>query len=101
MTFVVVAHWMNPLVWYAFARMRADHSALRRGVRSNVGATTDTFVYRMQDDFETVHVALNRGDLAFTVTSLPVGTYEDLLTGELVPTPVKIPARSARILIKQ
>ena len=83
----------------ALARLRSQHVALRRGTRSAVGVSQDAMVYKMSTSGDTVYVALNRGDGATTAPSLPAGSYRDLLTNQMVMTPVSIPARSSMVLV--
>jgi glycosidase len=82
----------------SLAKLRAAHPALRRGTRSSLGVTQDTWVYSMSGGGETVYVALNRGDGTYPATGLPNGTYTDLLGGGSVTAPAMIPPRSALVL---
>ena len=80
-------------------QLRAQHPALRRGTRTSIDATNDTWVYSMSDGVETVYIAINRGDADATVTGLPAGALNDLYNEQSVTGPaVAVPARSARIL---
>jgi glycosidase len=83
----------------ALARIRADHSALRRGTRTTLGATGDVLAYRMADGTgDEVIVALNRADTAQTAPGVS-GDYVDLLVagGDASGT-ITVPARGVRIL---
>jgi glycosidase len=85
----------------ALGKLRQDHPALRRGSRTSLSATDDTWVYSMSDGVETLYVAINRGDADQTVTGLPAGTLRDLLNLESVSGPsVRVLARSARVLAR-
>jgi glycosidase len=83
----------------ALGALRKDHPALRRGTRTSLSATADTFVYSMSDGTETLYVAINRGDADQTVGGLPAKMLQDLYNQSSVSGPsVMIPARSARVL---
>jgi hypothetical protein len=84
----------------ALARLRAQHSAMRRGARSTLHAAGDVYVYRMIDRREIIYVALNRGDAERTADGLPAGSYRDLRTGETLSEPVSLAPRSYRILVR-
>jgi len=78
--------------------IRSKHPALRRGTRTTLESSADVWVYSRITSGDTVHVAVNRSDADRDVTSLPAGTYTELITGATVSGPsVKIPARQARI----
>lgn len=81
-------------------RIRKEHSALRKGTWSSVGANADTLAFRMQDNTETVYVVLNRADSPQSVSGLPSQAFFDEISGQNVSGPtVQVPARSARILV--
>lgn len=81
-------------------QLRKQHAALRRGHRTSLSATDDTFVYSMSDGAETVYVAINRGDSEQTATGLPTSALRDVLNEESVSGPaLRVPARSVRVLI--
>lgn len=82
----------------ALIKMRAAHPATRRGTRTTLSVGTDTFVYKMATNGDTVYVALNRGDQDTTANGLPTGTYTDLISGADVTLPATIPARGALVL---
>jgi glycosidase len=83
----------------ALGALRKDHPALRRGTRTSLSATDDTFVYSMSDGTETLYVAINRGDVDQSVSGLPAKTLQDVYNQNSVSGPsVVIPARSARVL---
>jgi glycosidase len=80
-------------------QLRVQHSALRRGTRTSISATDDTWVYSMSDGVETIYIAINRGDADATVTGLPAQSLTDLYNAQSVNGPaVVVPARSSRIL---
>ncbi|MFO0586774.1 MAG: alpha-amylase family glycosyl hydrolase [Polyangiaceae bacterium] len=80
-------------------KIRADHSALRRGARSSIGSTSDTLAYKMVDATETVYVVINRGDSQQSVGGLPSGQMNELMSGTTMSGPsVNVPPRSALIL---
>lgn len=82
------------------SKIRADHSALRRGSFQSVYAGNDTLAYKRSDGSDTVYVAVNRGDGAVNVLGLPSGALTDLLSGQGVMGPtVSVPPRSAMILV--
>jgi glycosidase len=82
-------------------QVRKAHAALRRGERTTLSISDDTWAYRMVDGADTVYVLLNRSDGAKMVGGLPAGTYTDQLTSEMVSGPTaNVPARSARILTR-
>jgi len=64
--------------------------------RSQVG--TDTFIYKMTTNGDTVFVAINRGDSPQPANGLPSGTYDDLLGGAQQAGTITIPARTALVL---
>jgi glycosidase len=84
----------------ALARIRAEHSALRRGVRTTLHAQGDVYVYRMMDAHEVVWVALNRGDDERAAAGLPDGSFRDLRSGETVQAGAGLPPRSYRVLVR-
>ncbi len=87
--------------------LRAQHPAMRRGVRAAVSASTDTLVYSMQSaaDGDTVYVALNRSDAPQGAANLPPGAYVDLLSGADVSvaggSAPSVPARGSLVLAPQ
>ena len=83
----------------ALGQARAKYPALRRGVRSTLSVTDDTWVYQMATDTQTVYVALNRGSQPAPVTGLPDAALTDALTGEVVQgATATVPARGVRVL---
>jgi glycosidase len=83
------------------AHARSQHRALRAGQRNTLGATADVYVYEMVAPGDRVYVALNRGDNAAGAQGLPAGTYRDVVSGESVTAPINLPARSARVLVRE
>ena len=78
---------------------RKAHSALRRGTRTTLALTDDTWAYKMVDGSDVVYVLLNRSDSVKSVSGLPSGNFTDLLTGEAVSGPASmVPARGSRVL---
>ena len=83
----------------ALGQLRKTHAALRRGKRTLLSATDDTFVYSMSDGAETLYIAINRGDVEQPVSGLPAQSMTDLLNQTSVSGPgVLVPARSSRVL---
>jgi glycosidase len=81
-------------------KIRADHLALRRGKRSALSVTADTFAYDMTYQADKVIVAVNRGDAPQMVSGIPAGAYNELLSGTTVSGPsLNVPARSSLVLV--
>ncbi len=90
--------WLRERV-EALGQLRARHPALRRGTRTSLSATDDTYLYSMSDGEETLYVAINRGDAEQTVSGLPARTLEDVYHQQQLTGPaVVLPPRSARVL---
>lgn len=85
----------------ALAHIRAEHEALRRGTRRNLGTTGDVYTYEMSVPGDVVIVILNRGDDGENAPGVPPGTYTDLVTGETVTAPLQVPARTGLVLQAQ
>jgi glycosidase len=85
----------------ALAKARTAHLAMRRGTRTQLGATNDVMVFRMSAPGDTVFVALNRADSAQGAQGLPAGNYTDVLTGAAVTAPLQIPPRTGLVLVAQ
>ncbi len=82
--------------------IRAKHPATRRGVRATISADADTWVYSRTTPGDTVYVAINRGDTDKTVSGLPGGALDELVTGTSASGPsVTIPARQTRVFFKK
>jgi glycosidase len=81
--------------------VRAQHAATRRGTRTTLGVTTDTWVYKMSAAGDTVYVALNRGDSPQDASGLPAGHYVDLISGATVSVPLTLAPRTALVLAAQ
>ncbi|HRI48959.1 MAG TPA: alpha-amylase family glycosyl hydrolase [Pseudomonadota bacterium] len=80
---------------------RKAHSALRRGTRTTLSLSDDTWAYKMVDGADTVYVVLNRSDSAKAVGGLPTGSFTDQLTGDMLSGPsVMVPPRGARVLVQ-
>lgn len=80
------------------ADLRNKHPALRRGTRQTLSSSEDTWVYVRATSGDTVYVAVNRSDASKTVSGLPAGPLEDLISGQSANGPtVTIPARQTRI----
>ncbi|HEU4412200.1 MAG TPA: alpha-amylase family glycosyl hydrolase [Polyangiaceae bacterium] len=89
----------------AYTKIRKDHSALRRGVRTTITASKDVWIYKMTDAAggDEVFVAVNRADAAATSCGdLPAGAYVDLVTNtDKQGESLTIDPRSALILVKK
>lgn len=84
------------------AKIRADHAALRRGLRQTLAATANLWVFSMTTTGDRVFVAINRGDGPETTTALPADTYEELVDGGAVTSsPITVPARQTRVFVKK
>ncbi|MFO0662071.1 MAG: alpha-amylase family glycosyl hydrolase [Polyangiaceae bacterium] len=81
--------------------IRAAHPALRKGTRTKITATQDTYLYKMELTDDLVVVALNRADSGNTIEGLPAGNWKDLLTDAPVSGTISLPARSSMVLVKQ
>jgi glycosidase len=80
-------------------RIRADHPATRRGERTTISSSTDTFAYTMTAPGDVLHVLVNRSDSAESVSDVPEGEYVDELGGGTFSGgSVMVPARSALVL---
>ncbi|MDB4940600.1 MAG: Neopullulanase [Labilithrix sp.] len=80
--------------------IRGKHPALRRGTRTTLESSQDLWAYSRVTTGDTVYVAVNRSDDAQTMTTLPTGTYSELLTGQDASGPsVSIPPRQTRIFV--
>ena len=78
---------------------RAAHEGLRRGSRTTLSVSDDTWAFKMSSAADTVYVVLNRGDSAKQVGSLPSGALHDEIGGSTVNGPtISAPARSVMIL---
>ncbi|MBK6462504.1 MAG: hypothetical protein IPF92_16050 [Myxococcales bacterium] len=82
--------------------IRAKHPATRRGVRATISADADTWVYSRTTTGDTVYVAVNRSDSEKTVSGLPGGQLDELVTGVGAAGPsATIPARQTRVFYKK
>lgn len=82
------------------AAIRKAHPALRRGLRTTLSVTDDTWAFKMVDGTDVVYVLLNRSDSSKTLTGLPSASLKDELLGDGVVGPdIAVPARSARMLV--
>jgi glycosidase len=84
----------------ALSRVRAQNPILGRGTRTTLSASKNTWVYEMGgcEEVLPITVAINRADVAETVT-LPNASYEDLIAGgELAGGTVSLPPRSFLVL---
>jgi glycosidase len=81
--------------------IRKAHSSLRRGTRTTLSQSDDTWAYSMVDGSDTVYVAVNRADSAKTVSGLPAMAMTDQVSGGSVSGPtINVPARGFVILAK-
>jgi glycosidase len=84
----------------ALADIRSKHPALRRGIRSTIGANADTWTYVRTTTGDTVYVAINRSDSPQQVSGLPAGPLDDLLGGQTATGPsLTVPPRQTRIFV--
>jgi glycosidase len=89
--------WLHDRI-AALTKLRTAHPAMRHGTRTTIGVSTDAFVYKMVSGSDSVIVALNRGDAGTSAPNLPAGTYDDLINGGTVTTPLTIPPRTGMVL---
>jgi hypothetical protein len=81
--------------------IRAAHPALRRGLRTTISATGDTWVFTMSTAGDQVFVGINRGDSDANIGGLPSGALTELVTGTMTTGPnATVPARQTRIWTK-
>jgi glycosidase len=86
----------------ALTALRKTYPALRRGHRTALSATQDTFVYAMSEGGQTVYVAINRSDVEQTVSGLPDTAFNDVYNQESVSGPsLRVPARAARVMVRE
>lgn len=82
------------------ADIRGKHPALRRGTRTTLHATDDTWAFARTTAGDTVYVAINRSDAPKEVPGLPASPLDELLTSEAAAGPtVTVPARQTRIFV--
>lgn len=82
------------------AELRSKHPALRRGTRSTIEATADTWTFVRQTAGDTVYVAINRSDAPKQVSGLPAGPLDELVSSEAATGPtVTVPPRQARVFV--
>lgn len=82
--------------------IRSAHPALRRGTRTTLESSEDVWVYSRITSDDAVYVAINRSDASKEVSTLPQGTYVELLTDAPVTGPhVTVPARQTRIFVSK
>jgi glycosidase len=78
-------------------KIRAQHPATRSGTRTTIVANRDVWAYTLTAGSDTLHVVINRGDTAQSVT-LGAGNLNELVEGATGAGPVvSIPARQTRI----
>lgn len=86
-------------------QIRRENVSLRRGRRITVTGGADTFAYKLSGcgEAEDVYVLVNRSDADASISGLPAGSWNELLTG--TPSeggaPITVPARSLRIFKAQ
>ena len=96
--------WLHDRI-KALNAIRAAHPALRRGKRTTKSVTADVWFFSTTTTLtattsDTVYVAINRGDSDQTISGLPAGSFDELLTGAVVTgTSATIPARQTRIFV--
>jgi len=82
------------------ADIRSKHPALRRGVRTTLEVNGDVWAYSRITSGDTVYVAINRGDSDRSISTLPSGQLDELVTSTVVTGPnTTIPARQTRIFV--
>jgi glycosidase len=64
--------------------LRSEHPAMRRGRRTTLSSSDDTWAYALETSGDTVYVAVNRSDSARSVSGLPSGNLVDLISGATV-----------------
>jgi glycosidase len=78
-------------------KIRSQHPATRSGTRTTIVANRDIWAYTLAAGTDTLHVVINRGDTAQSVT-LGAGNLTELVEGATGAGPVvSIPARQTRI----
>jgi glycosidase len=81
-------------------QIRAAHAATRRGTRTTLSSSTDTFAYVVEGAGDALWVAINRADAPRTVDGLPAASFTDELSGASFSGPaLEVPARSALVLV--
>jgi glycosidase len=81
--------------------IRAAHPALRRGLRTTLSVSADTWVFSMSTAGDQVFVAINRGDTDANISGLPQGALNELVTSTMATGPnATVPARQTRIFSK-
>jgi glycosidase len=84
------------------ATIRNQHPALRRGTRTTLTTDNDLWFWKTSVPGDEVWVAINRGDTDRTITNLPPGTLDELVTGSTVTAgTATVPARQTRIFVAQ
>lgn len=84
------------------SEIRSKHPALRRGTRTTLDSSADTWVYSRITTGDSVYVAVNRSDAPKEAKNLPAGALTDLVTNTAATGPtVSIPARQTRIFVKK
>jgi glycosidase len=81
--------------------IRAQHPALRRGVRKQLWISADVYAYQMSSATGTIVVVLNRSDSEKTISlsAASATSYKDLLSGATFSAAsVKVPARTSLVL---
>ena len=81
--------------------IRAQHLALRRGVRKQLWVSGDVYAYQMSSATDTIVVVLNRSDIEQTISLSAASTtsYKDLLSGATITAAsVKVPPRTSLVL---
>lgn len=91
------------------AKIRAEHPALRRGVRKKIRTDEDVWVFESRissaadpANGDVVYVAINRSDADKAIDGLPGGSLSELVTGETITGPkMTLPARQTRIFVSK
>jgi glycosidase len=80
--------------------IRTKHPSLRRGTRSTIGSTADTWTYVRTTTGDTVYVAINRSDSPKQIGGMPAGALDELVTSQAATGPiVTVPPRQTRIFV--
>jgi glycosidase len=81
--------------------IRAAHPATRRGTRTTLSSSNDTFVYSVEYGGDMVWVVVNRSDDEAQADGLPAESFVDeLTTGAFEGPSVAVPPRSALVLVR-
>ena len=86
----------------ALLTIRADHPALRRGIRNTLSSSGDHWLFHAVTSGDEIWVGINRGDSDRPVTGLPSVPLKELITVTDSPGSTGVvPARQVRVWIKK